>query len=189
MTPGHEYPYAPDTPGAEHVEAATAAASWSTFYGDSPPIRVRNGGSIHVRTDLGRFIAGGRAWRQEHSWAQSVRTLEVRIRTGGEPVTLIGRFVRITYRAGRQVRHVVVTARQLCGILWKGGVYIAPDTATVVDRGTELVLDKGQATTLLRVVVGRYAGDSSAQVHVIEGGAVTRVDIYPRALVPSARRR
>lgn len=153
----------------------------SGFHDESPPIRVRNGGSIHVRTDLGSFIAERAAWRQEHSWAPKVRTLEVRILTDGGLVTLRGRFVRITYQAGALERHVVVRARQLCCIPWKSHVYIVPGSAEVEERGTELVFDKGQTTSLLRIVVGRYPGDSTATTHVVKDGAGSRINIYPRA--------
>lgn len=152
----------------------------SGFHGDSPPIRIRNGGSIVVRTDLGRFIDERDEWRQEHAGTAGARRLQVRIKTGGNETTLEGRFVRITYSTKGREQHIVIRSRQLCCIPWKGRVFIAPGTATVADRGTALLLDKGQDTTLLRVVVGRYPGDSAAQRHPIEGDAVTKIDIYPR---------
>jgi hypothetical protein len=139
---------------------ACVAILKARFLDDRPTIRVRNGGSIHVETDDGDFVADGGEWRQRAPGTKGPRTLEVCISHGGGTTCLDGRFVLVVYLVGSAERRLVITAQKRYLDLFSDHVYVAPATdANVAHQGATLVLEANQSTRLLRVAVGKKAGD------------------------------
>jgi hypothetical protein len=139
---------------------AGVAVIKALFHDDRPTIRVRNGGSIHVETDDGEFVVDGGEWRQRAPGTKGPRTLEVCISHSGGTTCLDGRFVLIVYLVGEAERRLVVTAQKRYFDLFSDHVYVAPGTdAAVAHHGAALVLEPNQMTRLLRVAVGKKAGD------------------------------
>ena len=137
--------------------------------GDRPPIRIRNGGSVHVRTAVGEFAAEPKHWRVHQETETPVKGLRVEVLAEGKTLRrLTGTFVRIVYRANGQERHLVVWVRRPCCLPWKGEAYVRTSSPGVLDRGSELVLDDKAATTLVSVSVGRFAADSHAETHACD---------------------
>lgn len=149
---------------------------------DRPTIRVRNGGSVHVDTERGEFVAESGEWRQRAPGTRGPRTLEVCIKNAGTTARLEGRFVLIVYLVGGRERRLVLTVQNRYLGVFGGHVYVEPDRdASVDDRSSGLVLETGQATRLLRIAVGAKPNDPTPGRFNLANGGALEIAIHPRS--------
>lgn len=160
---------------------AGVAVIKALFHEDRPTIRVRNGGSIHVDTERGDFVADGIEWRQRAPGTKGPRTLEVEVSHAGGPSQFEGRFVLIVYLVGGMERRLVITVQKRYLGLFGDQIYVAAGSGAVVQhRGPEVVLEPGTATRLLRIAVGAKPDDPRLGRVVFEDRDAPEIDIHPR---------